>query len=71
MLIFGQTLVANSEKMRLVTNGLMQSFTDESGQTPDNLRMAATTLVTIPLLIVFICLRKYIMRGVSRSGIKG
>lgn len=65
------TLVANSEKMRLVTNGLMQSFTDESGQTPDNLRMAATTLVTIPLLIVFICLRKYIMRGVSRSGIKG
>lgn len=65
------SLVANSEKMRLVTNGLMQSFSNESGQTPDNLRMAASALVTLPLLVVFIFLRKYIMRGVSRSGIKG
>jgi len=33
--------------------------------------MAAAFMVTIPLLIVFFALKKYIMRGVSRSGIKG
>jgi multiple sugar transport system permease protein len=35
------------------------------------MQMAASTLVTIPLLIVFFIFKKYIMRGVSRSGIKG
>lgn len=34
-------------------------------------QMAAVTLVSIPLFMVFIFLRKYIMKGVSRSGIKG
>ncbi len=34
-------------------------------------QMAAVTLVSIPLFLVFIFLRKYIMKGVSRSGIKG
>ena len=41
---------------------------------PENLspaQMAAVTLVSIPLFLVFIFLRKYIMKGVSRSGIKG
>lgn len=36
-----------------------------------NLQMAASTMVTIPLLITFFLFKKYIMRGVSRSGIKG
>ena len=34
-------------------------------------QMAAVTLVSIPLFMVFIFLRKYIMKGVARSGIKG
>jgi multiple sugar transport system permease protein len=33
--------------------------------------MAATVLVTVPLLLLFIIFRKYIMRGVGRAGIKG
>ena len=33
--------------------------------------MAAVALVSAPLFLVFIFLRKYIMSGVSRSGIKG
>jgi ABC-type maltose transport system permease subunit len=28
-------------------------------------------MVTIPLIIVFLALRKYIIRGVGRSGTKG
>ena len=35
------------------------------------IRMAAAVITTIPLLVLFLCFRKYIMRGVSRSGIKG
>lgn len=58
-------------KMRLITNGLRTAFTDETGRSSPNLQMAATTVVTLPLLLVFIFLRKYIMQGVSRSGIKG
>ena len=35
------------------------------------LQMAAVALVSLPLFLVFVFLRKYIMKGVSRSGIKG
>ena len=64
-------LVTKSEEMRLITNGLRDAFTDMSGQANIPVQMAAVTLVSIPLFLVFIFLRKYIMKGVSRSGIKG
>ena len=65
------TLVANEREYRLVTNGLRNAYRDLSGQVAYNEQMAAAMIVTLPLLIVFLFLRKYIMRGVSRSGIKG
>lgn len=64
-------MVTRDENMRLITTGLRSSFSDAEGRTAQGLQMAATTVVTLPLLFVFIFLRKYIMRGVSRSGIKG
>ncbi len=36
-----------------------------------NMQIAASAMVTIPLIIVFLLLRKYIISGVGRSGIKG
>ena len=57
--------------MRLITNALRNAFTVENGVPPMHLQMAATTIVTVPLLLVFIFFRKYIIKGVSRSGIKG
>ncbi len=36
-----------------------------------NWQMAATVMTTVPLLLLFIIFRKYIMRGVARAGIKG
>lgn len=36
-----------------------------------NLQIAATAIVTVPLVIIFLLLRKYIMSGVGRSGTKG
>ena len=64
-------LVTTSEDMRLITNGLRDAFTDMSGQANIPVQMAAVAVVSFPLFLVFIFLRKYIMKGVSRSGIKG
>ena len=64
-------LVANDEAHRMITNGLRNAFTETTGDVNYPVQMAAVTLVSIPLFLVFVFLRKYIMAGVSRSGIKG
>lgn len=64
-------LVANDDAHRLVTNGLRNAFTTTTGDVDIPVQMAAVAIVSAPLFLVFIFLRKYIMKGVSRSGIKG
>ena len=64
-------LVANDEAHQLITNGLRNAFSDVSGEVNYPVQMAAVAIVSAPLFLVFIFLRKYIMSGVSRSGIKG
>ena len=64
-------LIANDLDHSLITNGLRNAFTDVSGQTNFPVQMAAVAIVSFPLFLVFVFLRKYIMKGVSRSGIKG
>ena len=65
-------LVANDENHRLITNGLRTAFeTTVAGEVDYPLQMAAVAIVSFPLFLVFVFLRKYIMKGVSRSGIKG
>lgn len=63
--------VAQGEYMKLVTDGIMSLFSSEIGGNTDNQIMAAATVVSIPLLLAFVIFKKYIMRGVSRAGIKG
>ena len=64
-------LVANDEAHRMITNGLRNAFTETTGDVNYPVQMAAVALVSAPLFMVFVFLRKYIMSGVSRSGIKG
>ncbi|MBQ7398310.1 MAG: carbohydrate ABC transporter permease [Clostridia bacterium] len=64
-------LVANKEEYRMITNGLRNAFTETSGDVNYPVQMAAVAIVSAPLFLVFVFLRKYIMAGVSRSGIKG
>lgn len=66
-------LVANDDLHKLITNGLRgEAFTDaDTGEVDYPRQMAAVAIVSAPLFLVFIFLRKYIMKGVSRSGIKG
>ncbi len=65
-------LTTTNHDYYLITIGLREAFSSVDNQQPDiPLQMAAVTMVSIPLFMVFIFLRKYIMKGVSRSGIKG
>lgn len=57
--------------MRLVSNGLMSLFSSDIAKGQDAVKIAGSMVVTAPLFVFFIIFRKYIMRGVSRSGIKG
>lgn len=72
-------LIARRQDMQMVANGLMNLFNSLEADLPIGyeidtapvLRMAGSLVATLPLFIFFLCFRKYIMRGVSRSGIKG
>ena len=61
--------IKDGHSMMLVSNGLRSLFSQ--GKTQDAVKLAGSMVISIPLFIVFIAFRKYIMRGVSRSGIKG
>ncbi len=64
--------LVSPEEYRLITNGLRNAFVDSaSGESNIPIQMAAVTVVSIPLFLVFIFFRKYIMKGVSKSGTKG
>ena len=64
-------LVTDSDEFRLITNGLRNAFVESTGDVNIPVQMAAVAMVSAPLFLVFLFLRKYIMKGVSRSGIKG
>lgn len=69
--IWPNLIAGGNEQFKLVSNGLRDSFQTGTNFDEYGRQMAATVLVTLPLLLLFICFRKYIMRGVSRAGIKG
>lgn len=62
-------IVTNVETMRTVQVGL-NTFTNETGTRYD-LLMAATTAVILPMLVLFIFERKFIVSAVSNGGTKG
>lgn len=73
-------LVANDDFHKLVTNGLRgtafyaydaNTGTYDTSKVDYPVQMAAVAIVSAPLFLVFVFLRKYIIKGVSRSGIKG
>lgn len=62
-------LVTNNRDMRMISNGL-SAFATETG-TAVHLQMAASSITIIPILVLYFVFRKQIIRGVSRSGLKG
>jgi ABC-type sugar transport system, permease component len=64
-------LITTRDSLRMVSNGLRHAFSTNSGSNRLELEMMASTLVTIPLIIVFLCLRRYVLSGIERGGVKG
>ena len=62
-------LVTNSVEMRLVANGLT-AFQSDAGNSYE-LLMAASTIITLPIVLIYIFLHKTIISGISIGGIKG
>ena len=60
--------VTSDSRSRTLPYGL-QVFTTEAGSYQE-LLMAASTIVVLPMIILFIIARKYIVNGVARGGIK-
>ena len=65
--------IDSDHSMKLVSNGLRDTFAinDSGDSNQEAVKIAGSMVVSAPLFLVFIIFRKYIMRGVSRSGIKG
>ncbi|MCI3923520.1 carbohydrate ABC transporter permease [Paenibacillus sp. TRM 82003] len=64
-------LVTTKESLRLVSNGLQNAFTSSVGNIEYELQMAAATLITVPLIALFLLLRRFIFAGMMHGGIKG
>ena len=62
-------IATNSKDVRTLPFGLY-AFMTEGGQRNERM-MAASTIVVIPMIIIFLFARKYIISGMSRGGIKG
>lgn len=62
-------LVTNSDEMRVLSNGLIR-FQTEAGSSYE-LIMAASSILVMPIIIVYLFMRKYVIEGVTQSGIKG
>ena len=64
-------LITDEQAYFLVSNGIQQIR--ENGFGRDNIpaMMAAVVVISVPLIVLFLCFRKKIMAGVSRGGVKG
>ena len=62
-------IVTNSEHMRTLPVAL-SAFSSEAG-IDYNVLMAASTMIIVPVFIIYLILQKHIVAGISRTGIKG
>lgn len=78
--------LVNDAEWQMITNWVTRGFTDVNqvlnhgvdgsplygtSENLNTLKMAAVCMVSAPLFVLFLTCRKYIMRGVSKSGTKG
>ena len=49
----------------------LQNYQTQLGGVPWHLLMAASTLVILPIMILFMCAQKFFVRGIATTGLKG
>ena len=64
-------LITDDQAYFLVSNGIQEIRENGFGRENIPAMMAAVVVISIPLIVLFLCFRKKIMAGVSRGGIKG
>jgi multiple sugar transport system permease protein/sn-glycerol 3-phosphate transport system permease protein len=69
---FWPLIATNSDQFRTLQVGLSSMISAEGGAqgTQWNLVMAASTIIILPLFILFIAVQKHIVKGISTTGIK-
>lgn len=69
---FWPLVATNSQELRTLQVGISSMVASEGGSegTQWSLIMAAATIVLLPLLILFIFMQKYIIKGIAKSGLK-
>ena len=64
-------LITDDEAYFLVSNGIQEIRENGFGRENIPAMMAAVVVISVPLLVLFLCFREKIMAGVSRGGTKG
>jgi len=62
-------LATNSKNVRTLPFGLYTFVTE--GGARNEIMMAASTIVVLPMILLFLVTRKNIVNGVARGGLKG
>jgi len=64
-------LITDDKNYFLVSNGIQEIRENGFGRENIPAMMAAVVVISVPLIVLFLCFRKKIMEGVSRGGTKG
>ena len=64
-------LITDDEAYYLVSNGIQAIRENGFGRENIPAMMAAVTVISLPLIVLFLVFREKIMEGVSRGGVKG
>ena len=64
-------LITDDQAYFLVSNGIQEIRQNGFGRENIPAMMAAVVVISVPLIVLFLCFRKKIMAGVSRGGTKG
>ena len=64
-------LITYDKRYFLVSNGIQEIRENGVGRENTPVMMAAVVVVSVPLIVLFLCFRQKIMAGVSRGGTKG
>ena len=67
-LIFSQTFIS-STNLKTIQTGLLY-FTNEFGSTEWGPVFAASTMAILPTIIVYVCLNKLVIKGMTAGAIK-
>jgi ABC-type glycerol-3-phosphate transport system permease component len=68
---FWVLIMTNSTAMRTLPVGLVGMRMGPEGASQWQIIMAATVMVIIPIMLIFIFFQRYFVEGVARSGLKG